>query len=383
MQFSQGELFDHLIQSGVLVKARKKTSDSKSIVPVNHGSVRPQRSVLLNPNNRLFSHGKGVVDPNRGISYRMLRRVAEKAWLINTIITHQSNRIRPFLRVSSDSNVRGFQIRMRDEEKKPGSKDKERIKELQKFFLKTGWERDTDREDDFVKYTMKLIRDLLTLDQISTEIQRTRGRDIWAYWGVDPATIFRVNEEGYEWDDKIKFIQEIDMVTQATYGQEDLVFDYMNPRTDIDHFGYGYSAVEQAVDLIVSMINTFMFNAGAFSEDRLPRGMIMLTGDADQGDVMALEQFIIDVMSNGPASKWRIPIIPSGGDKDKRGMEWISFQNSNQDMQFSQWTELLWSGVSALFGIDLEELGIKTSKNTSLMSENLSPRIEESKSRGL
>ena len=109
----------------------------------------------------------------------------------------------------------------------------------------------------------------------------------------------------------------------------------------------------------------------------------MLTGDADQGDVMALEQFIIDVMSNGPASKWRIPIIPSGGDKDKRGMEWISFQNSNQDMQFSQWTELLWSGVSALFGVDLEELGIKTSKNTSLMSENLSPRIEESKSRGL
>ena len=57
-------------------------------------------------------------------------------------------------------------------------KEKERIKELEKFFLKTGWERDTEREDDFVKYTMKLIRDLLTFDQISTEIQRTRGRDI-------------------------------------------------------------------------------------------------------------------------------------------------------------------------------------------------------------
>ena len=107
---------------------------------------------------------------------------------------------------------------------------------------------------------------------------------------MDPATIYRVNEEGCEGDDSIKFIQEIDMVTQATYAEEDLVFDYMNPRTDIDHFGYGYSAVEQAVDLIVSMINTFMFNSGAFTEDRLPRGMIMLTGDADQGDVMALER---------------------------------------------------------------------------------------------
>ena len=52
----------------------------------------------------------------------------------------------------------------------------------------------------------------------------------------------------------------------AGYTYENMIFDFENPRTDIYHSMYGYSLVEQAVDLITSVINTFIYNAGNFTE---------------------------------------------------------------------------------------------------------------------
>ena len=44
-------------------------------------------------------------------------------------------------------------------------------------------------------FTSKQVRDLLTLDQVSTEVQRTVSGRPFAFWAVDPATIYRVDEE--------------------------------------------------------------------------------------------------------------------------------------------------------------------------------------------
>jgi hypothetical protein len=52
-------------------------------------------------------------------------------------------------------------------------------------------------------------------------------------------------------------------------------------------------------------------------------------------------------------------------------------------MEFSAWTEFLWTSTAALFDTDLEELGIRTKQSTSMLGENVAPRIELSKSRGL
>lgn len=379
-RFSQSDLMSFL-EDRRLVKAKQVSTPARGQKP------QPIQSVMLNKHSRLMSHGKNIVDPNRAISYRVLRRVSEKAWLINTIIGHLSNRVRPFMKRSTDENIRGFQVRLKDDTKKPTREQQKRMEELEEFFLKTGFGEDPDREDSLTEFAVKGIRDVLTLDQLTTELQHTRGNDLWAFWAIDPSTIYRVDEQGYDGDDKIKFIQEIDGVTTATYTRDELIFDYMNPRTDIEHSGYGYSYVEQAIDLIIAQINTFAYNMGVFTEDRLPRGMLMINGDADLEDAEALEEYIIDVMSGHPSAKHHIPVIAGGksgtGQSNDRKIEWVSFQNSNREMEFIQWTEFLWSAVAALFGIDLEELGIKTSKSTALIGENMQPRIAESKSRGL
>lgn len=218
---------------------------------------------------------------------------------------------------------------------------------------------------------------MLTLDQVCTEKQRTKDGRLYAFWAVDPATISRVTvsleeeEEGIEERERIKYVQEVDMQDVAFFTDKDLEFDIMNPRSDIEHSMYGYSYVEQAMDLISGMIKSYTYNMGNFDADNLPRGMLLLNGDPDPETIEAFEDYIVSVMSS-PADKWRIPIIPSGGDG---AIQWLSLQSKNRDMEFGEWTNRLWASVAALFGTDLEELGIRLNGQSSVIPENPEARI--------
>ncbi len=76
---------------------------------------------------------------NRHLEYKVLRKIAEKAWPINTIIVHQQNKIRPFLKPSTDVNIRGFQLRVKDRDAVPNEAQKKRLKDVEGFLLRTGW----------------------------------------------------------------------------------------------------------------------------------------------------------------------------------------------------------------------------------------------------
>lgn len=370
---SQSEVVSILQKSGIV----KKTGDGPTDL----------KSIRYNPMNRTMYRGsRNILEPNRGISYRILRTVAERAWIINAIIKHLVDSSRPFMKPSTDENVRGFRIRSKDVDTEMSEKEKSLAKSYEQFFMRTGFGDDPDREDSLTTFSAKAIRDLLTLDQLSTELQRTASQKVYAMWAIDPATVLKCTEEGYEGNDKIRYLQEVDMRVTAWYTRDDLIFDYMNPRTDIDHSGYGYSATEQAIDLVTGVINAFMYNMGVFTEDKLPRGVILLQGDADTEEVEMIEDYLINIMSGPPSSKWRVPIIPAGKSSlagSERKLEWIKMQETNKDMEYGQWTEFIYSSVAAIFGVDLEAMGIRTSKSTAILGDNVTPRIEASKSRGL
>ncbi len=124
--------------------------------------VEPIRSVMINPYSRFFHHHKNILESQKRITFRTLRRVAEKAWLINTIINHQMNRIRPFLKPAPDDNTRGYKVCLKDDEAKPNSQDKKMIRYLEEFIFNTG-EKDGGREDNLVLFTSKLVRDVLSI----------------------------------------------------------------------------------------------------------------------------------------------------------------------------------------------------------------------------
>lgn len=309
-----------------------------------------------------------------GIHCRTLRAVASKAWIINCCITHISRKIKPFFKPVTSRNERGFIIHKRYENLINKNADKEADK-IRDFLVATGNYKDSSR-DDFVKYCIKLLRDELTLDQIATEIQYNKKGEPVAFFAVDAATIERVIPEK-ENETTFRYLQIVDGMPAAGYTDENMIFDFENPRTDIYHSMYGYSLVEQAVDLITSEINTFVYNSGNFTENRLPKGMLLLNDDANSDVIDEMEDYIAEIMSGGPLNQWRIPIIPSGG-KDAK-LEWKPL-NTNREMEFQAWLDYLSSGVMALFGCSADELGIQSQKSQAMFENGGSDRMSAAKS---
>ena len=309
-----------------------------------------------------------------GIHCRTLRAVAAKAWIINCCITHISRKIKPFLKPVTSRNERGFIIHKRFETQLSKKEDKEAVK-IRDFMVSTGNYVDPSR-DDFVKYCVKLLRDELTLDQIATEIQYNKKGEPVAFFAVDAATIERVIPEK-ENETNFRYLQIVDGMPAAGYTMDNMIFDFENPRTDIYHSMYGYSLVEQAVDLITSEINTFIYNAGNFTENKLPKGMLLLSSDANSDVIDEMEDYIAEIMSGGPLNQWRIPIIPSG-DKDAK-LEWKAI-NTNREMEFQAWLDYLSSGVMALFGCSADELGIQSQKSQAMFENGGQDRMAAAKS---
>ena len=309
-----------------------------------------------------------------GIHCRTLRAVAGKAWIINCCITHISRKIKPFFKPVTSRNERGFIIHKKFETQisKTADKEAERIRD---FMCNTGNYVDPSR-DDLVKYAVKLLRDELTLDQIATEIQYNKKGEPVAFFAVDAATIERVIPEK-EKETNFRYLQIVDGMPAAGYTMDNMIFDFENPRTDIYHSMYGYSLVEQAVDLITSVINAFVYNAGNFTENRLPKGMLLLSSDMNSDDLDEMEEYITEIMSGGPLNQWRIPIIPSG-DKDAK-LEWKPI-NANREMEFQGWLDYLSSGVIALFGCSADELGLQIQKSQPVIDSSGNDRISAAKS---
>jgi hypothetical protein len=319
----------------------------------------------------------------RAINQRVLRRVSEKAWILNLCIQNITKKIRPYLKPTSSENQRGFRIKKRETEKMSDA-EKKMAKSLEQFLVHTGDVKDDNREDDLDKYATKIIRDLCQLDQVATELQWTRGGDLCAFWAIDAGTI-EVALPSTENEIGIKYVQVVHSIPYAPYSRDELIFDCMNPRTDIEKAGYGYSIVEQAIDLVTSAINTFAFNAGFFQENKLPRGILLLQGDADQNEIEDIEDYIVNLMSGPPSSQWRIPIIPAGrpdggGDGASRKIEFVSMQGTNKDMEFQSWYDLQLSGIVGLFGLSMEDIGLHSTKSQPILGINNTPRIETSKS---
>ncbi|MDR1230041.1 MAG: phage portal protein [Spirochaetaceae bacterium] len=326
----------------------------------------------------------------RQITCRILRRVAEKAWIINLCISTTIKQVRPYLKETTGENQRGFRVLhkgAKEAKRDMTDTEKKEARRLAKFFLDTGDAEDPNRTDDLDKYATKIIRDIYQLDQISVELQRTRGDELCAFWAMDTATI-EVALPNTERVTGIKYAQVINHVPYAYYRRGDLIFDCMNPRTDIEKAGYGYSVVEQAIDLVTSSINTFMYNAGFFTENKLPRGLLLLNGSADTDEIEDIEDYIANIMSGPPTSQWRVPIIPTGRTKNAdngggRMFEWVNLQGTNKEMEFQAFYDTQLSAIVAMFGKSMEELGLHSQKSQPLIAANTEPKMEASKSLGL
>ena len=368
-----------------------QNSYRKMIQDANNRALKSQKkeekfkSKLIDPRYR--GYDRGILNPHKHYSMQLFRAIAEKAWLINVIVGHIIDKTIPYMNPLTDKGRRGFEIVLKDPDAKITKEQKKRSKEIQEMMLKTGWDDSLQHEDDLPAYTKKILRDLLTLDQTAAEKFWNNGGNLIAFEAIDAATILRCVEEGYDGDDSIRFVQMVESEVVSTYTAKEIIFEYDNPRTDLKAYGYGYSKIQQCVGLITASINTFAYNSGAFTEDKLPRGMLLLSGDMGFDEVEEIEEYIIDVMGPdgiaGATKRWGIPIIPTGKGGDKASIQWQPMGNTNQEMQYAEWQAFLDAGMCAIWGTDVKSLGLDNKKSAPIMESGSAEAKKYSDDKGI
>jgi len=315
------------------------------------------------------------------LNYGVLRNISERLSIVNMIINCREMQLMPFFEPARLFGDKGFAISKKGKyDKRFKGKDK-KADQMVEMVQQTGFVYDPLREDDFTDFAKMLVREILTIDQVAIELQYNKKKEIAAFWLVDGATISRATAEGYDNKPDLCFVQEVDGQVTAAYTREELVFDYMFKRASMGHRGYGYSLLEQGVDLVTTLILGISHNRDLFTKDKIPKGFIALQGEADQEVISALERYWYMAMS-GAGAKFRIPILPTG--KEGVSMDFKMLGQSNRDIEYNKLMLFFLSLFAGVYGMDMAELGIKTEHYQTVLSEGkIEGRQEYSKSRGV
>lgn len=316
------------------------------------------------------------------INTEIQRRVVDQVPLIQSIINVRADQIRPFTQRMVKGQRRGFKIVPVD-----STVDEVEVQDdidaLSDFFEHCGFHSDPDREDDFQDYCQMLVREVFTVDQVATEIQYNRRGNPIAFWLLDGTTIKRLDPTTEEYRRKYEgytYAQDIEDKIYNLYTHDTLIFDYQYKRADIRYRGYGYSPVEQCIDLITTLLFGHAFSRDQFVKNQVPQGFISVMGDVGQDQIDAIRENWIATME-GQGGQFAIPIVPSG--KDGVGIDFKALGQKNREMEYAKLMHFLVSLICAVFAIDPAELGIKSDDSNNLAEASLDTRQGSSRDRGL
>ena len=356
------------------------------------------KSLLWNPSDFSFT-GTGYKNPTNAISFNTLNRMGD-IFIIKAIINTRIEQVQNYLKYSEDDQKPGFQIRFRKElgrdRKELSRNDYKKVEEIVKF-LEDGGEMDKwECEDNFQDFTRKVLKDSLCLDQMTFEIVRSRSMELKKFRAVDAAMIRLLDTEdprhasmfeqyrfrGYlpryamVWDGQIV----TNPVTQekVIYYPWELGYGVRNKSTNVLRNGYGVSELETMVEIVTWILWGMQYNGNFFKQGSQPRGFINVkNSNIDQATLNEFRQDWKQTMSSVYNSH-RVPVI-QGID-----LEWIDLQQSNRDMEFTEWIKFLLVIACAVYRMDPSELGFQFQDAARVFGQDgQRERLKHSQEKGL
>lgn len=369
-----------------------------------NGRRAPQpeiKSILWNPSEIGFN-GKGYRDPNNGISFGTLNRMGE-IFIVKAIINTRIEQVQNFLKYSVDDQKPGYQIRYKrspgskgSDEKELSAKDKKIVDYIVRF-LEDGGENDKwECEDNFQEFTRKVLRDSLVLDQMTFELVRARNMSLKKYRAVDAALIrqldtndprYRQMFENFRWHGYLpryamvwdgQIIRHPVSDEYVVFYPWELGYGIRNKTTNVLRNGYGCSELETLIEIVTWILWGMQYNGNFFKQGSQPKGFINVkNGNVDQGTLNEFRQDWKQTMSTVYNSH-KIPVI-QGID-----LEWIDLQQTNRDMEFTEWIKFLLVIACAVYRMDPSELGFQFQDAARIFGqEGQKERLDHSKQKGL
>jgi hypothetical protein len=383
--------------------APKPDELTKAMQDGTHSDVIIPKGAIIDPLNAAYFGG--TRGKPTSIPYTTLRRMAQIP-AIAAVINTRLNQVANHAKRPKFSGDKGFKIALKDRDAKMDDAKRKRAKEIEDFFLKTGWEKNKVRKDNFNQYLRKLTRDTLTLDVMTFEkVNKVGGAlkgkmDLAEIWAIDAATIelvlnnpigegsdFQIpvyrpeTKSGIQNIGEIAYVQKVNGTTVAEYTEDELAFAIRNPRTDLEFTDFGMSELETLIEIVTGIVNGIKYNTSYFSSSSLPQGVLSIVGKYKDEHLKAFQRHW-KTLTEGAAGKWAVPVMAS---EDGTGFNWTPFKNSNRDMEFNQFLEFLFNIACAVYQIDPNEVGFKSWTSNSggmSQSDNTAEKNDMSKDKG-
>lgn len=198
--------------------------------------------------------------------------------------------------------------------------------------------------------------DVLTVDAITFEKQRTRGGTFLSLVPVDPTTIaLRVTETGGTPEPPdpayVQIIagQKIDEFTTF-----EMLYEFMGNRS---YSPYGFAPLESLILQVESAIRGALYNLNYFRENNIPEGFITLPEDIANNKSMVEEwQLWFDSLVAGdPRFTHRLKILPGGSE--------YTAAKKPEDMSFERFELWLLQQTCAVFDVQPQDIGITLDVN--------------------
>lgn len=391
----QSESFEEVMKAQAFLAEQRK-----------HEKKLPQpdiKSILWNPSEIGFT-GKGYRDPNNGVSFNTLNRMGD-IFIIKAVINTRIEQVQNFLKYSNDDQKPGYKIRYKQSPTSVGvdfskqdlsKEDMKKVEYIVKFLEEGGENEKWDCEDNFQEFTRKVLNDSLRLDQLCFEVVRARNLSLKKFRAVDGALIRQLDTNdprhtqmfeqfrwhGYlpryamVWDGQI--IRHPVTDEYVAFYPWELGYGIRNKSSNVLRNGYGCSELETLLEIVTWVLWGMQYNGNFFKQGSQPKGFINVkNGNIDQGTLNEFRQDWKQTMSTVYNSH-KIPVV-QGID-----LEWIDLQQTNRDMEFTEWIKFLMVLVCSVYRMDPSELGFQFQDAARVFGQDgQKERLDHSKQKGL
>lgn len=223
---------------------------------------------------------------------------------------------------------------------------KSQIQAVKEFFKHPSGHRSRLR-----KLLTGMIDDILTVDAVSFELQRTRGGEFMSLIPVDPTTIaLRVTPTGGTPEPPdIAYAQYIKGKKIAEFTTDEMFYDMMTNRT---YSPYGLAPLESLIIQAESALRGALYNLDYFRESNVPEGFITLPDDVAKSpdEVQQWQKWFDDMVAGDRRFMHRLKIIPGGSEYEPA--------KKPEDMSFERFELWLLKLTCAVFEVQPQEIGI-------------------------
>lgn len=313
----------------------------------------------------------GYRDRPSNMTFAAMETVGSTVPVVADIVRTRVNQVCMFVGRPENRHASGFQVRLRDSDKKMTKAAAKRAAELEGLLLNCGLP-DPDRgnfaNDPLLAFAKKSIRDTLIFDQWCWEIVPDRKGNPAYFCTLDPATIRLVDPAMRQPDDPVA-VQVVQGSIISDFTRDEIAFCVRNPRSGVRAYGYGQSETETLVREVTSMLWGIEYNRAFFKNGSAAKGVLNLKGTIPDSHLQAFRRQWYAMVS-GVHNAWRTPITNADD------LQWVNMQLSNRDMEYSQWLDWLIKVACARFQIAPEEVNFSYG-NTGQVAAMGQPSIEE------